>query len=208
MEVAARPKFDRRVHADPVGRLHHGAVVAHVLDSGPRVLGDEVRGREIRCVVPARRRDRHRDRIEPVAGQQIIALEDEIVARRVHDRVGRDRVVEGVNPGLLDLVDGHAHAERIDLAVGGQAAHQHRDVELAPLAVDHVGEQECLAVFFVDAASELPAHQRVHLGVLVDLALDLDQEAGLAQRLDVLVQIGVAARGRGGCGRVFDFRCH
>lgn len=45
-----------------------------------------------------------------------------------------------------------------------------------------------------DAAAELPAHQRVHLGVLVELPVDLDQKARSAQRLDVIVKIGVLTR--------------
>src|SRR4249919_986239 len=41
-------------------RLDLSAVVADVLDPGLGILGDIVAGREIRCVVPSWRRDRHR----------------------------------------------------------------------------------------------------------------------------------------------------
>src|SRR5262249_14823428 len=84
----------------------------------------------------------------------------------------------------------------IDLAVGSKPGDQHRDIVFAALAVDHIGEEKRLAVLLGDAAAELPAHQRVHLGVLVDLAVDLDQEPGLVERADVFVQVGIGARGR------------
>ena len=75
------------------------------------------------------------------------------------------------DPARVDLLERAADADAIDLAIGGEPADQHRDVVLAPLAVDDVGEQERLAVLLGDAAAELPAHQRVHLGVLVDRAV-------------------------------------
>ena len=53
-------------------------------------------------------------------------------------------------------------------------------------------EQERLAVALPDAAAELPAHQRVHLLVLVHLPRHPDQQAGVVQPLEVLVKIGIA----------------
>ena len=97
------------------------------------------------------------------------------------------------HPALVHLLERAAEPDAIDLAVGGEPADQHRDVVLAPLGVDHVGEQERLAVPLGDAAAELPAHQRVHLGVLVDRPVDPDQQAGLVERADVVVQVGIGA---------------
>ena len=45
----------------------------------------------------------------------------------------------------------------------------------------------------VDAADELPAHQRMQLGILVDRPIDGEQQALLAQRVEMLVQIAIAA---------------
>ena len=100
------------------------------------------------------------------------------------------------DPVLLDLGQRDAHPHLVDLAVGRETADQDRDVELPPLGIGDVGEQERLAVLGVDPATELPAHQRVHLGVLVDPPVDLDQQAGFAQRRDMLVEIAVAPRRR------------
>ena len=87
-----------------------------------------------------------------------------------------------------------ADADAVDFAVGREPADQHRDVVFAALAVDDVGEQERLAILLLDAAAELPAHQRVHFRVFVDRAVDRDQQAGLVERADVIVQIGIGAR--------------
>ena len=113
------------------------------------------------------------------------------------DDARRQRLRRGRDPARVDLVERAADADAVDFAVGGEPADQHRDVVLAALGVGDVGEQERLAVLLLDAAAELPAHQRVHLGVLVDRAVDADEQAGLLQRADVVVQVGVGA----GCAR-------
>jgi len=58
-----------------------------------------------------------------------------------------------------------------------------------------VGEQERLAVGLGEPADELPAHQRVQLGVLVDRAVDLLQQAARAQGRKMLVEVRIAALG-------------
>ena len=65
---------------------------------------------------------------------------------------------------------------------------------MRPLAVDDVGEQERLALGLVEPAEELPAHQRVHLRILVDRLVDPQQQPRLVEILDVLVQVGITPR--------------
>ena len=65
---------------------------------------------------------------------------------------------------------------------------------VAPTRIGHVREQEGAAHLLWDAAAVLPAHERVHLAVLVDLAVDDAQQVPVAQHRDVLAQVGVAAR--------------
>ena len=113
----------------------------------------------------------------------------------------RQRVGDGLDPGRADLFERLAEADAVDVAVGGEARDQHRDVEAAALGVGRLGEQERLALRLRDAAAILPAHQRVHLGVFVDRLVDHDQATGARQRQHVLVQIGIAARVRGGPSR-------
>jgi hypothetical protein len=64
------------------------------------------------------------------------------------------------------------HTHGIDRTVTGQATNQDRRVELAPFAVGDIGKQERPPVSFGDAATVLPAHQGMHLGVLVDFLID------------------------------------
>ena len=48
------------------------------------------------------------------------------------------------------------------------------------------------------AADELPAHQRMQFGILVDRPVDGEQQAGSVERVEMIVQIAVAALRPGG----------
>jgi hypothetical protein len=176
------------------------AVVAHVLHAGVGVPGDVLRQRRVGRDVPARRRDRQRKPVEALAWLvELFAGDDDLVARRVGDDARRQWVLRSLHPARVDLVELAADADAVNLAIRRKPADQHRDVVLAALGVGDVGEQERLAVLLLDAAAELPAHQRVHLGVLVDRAVDADQLAGLFEGTNVVVQIGIG--GLFGTGR-------
>ena len=103
----------------------------------------------------------------------------------------------GVIPVLLDVLDLAADADAVDFAVGGQDAHRDRDVVPAAGAVDDVFEQKSLALRFRDAAAELPAHERMHLGVFVDRPLHADQQPLPLERSDMRMQVRIP--------RVFHF---
>src|SRR5439155_23543119 len=53
----------------------------------------------------------------------------------------------------------------------------HRHVVALALGVDHIAEQERAPLMFGYAADELPAHQRMQLGVLIDRPIDADEQA-------------------------------
>ena len=61
-----------------------------------------------------------------------------------------------------------------------------------------------LAIGLVDAADELPAHERMKLAILVDGTIDGDEQALLAQRVEMIVQVAVVARGSEGVGHDFS----
>ncbi len=207
--IDARSQLQRGVHAEPARRLHVAAIVAEILDAGVGILGDVLRQRRIGRDVPAGRRDRQRNAVEPVAGLvQRLAGDHDVMAWRLIDNARRDRVRRRLDPALVDFVKAAADADAIDFPVRGEHADRDRNVVFALFAVDHVGEQESLAIPLLDAAAELPAHQRVHFGVLVDRPVDGDEQVGLIERLDVIVQVRIAARRngvRGGRDR-FTFR--
>jgi hypothetical protein len=175
------------------------AVVAHVLDAAVGIFGDVLRQCRVRRDVPARRRDRQRDAVEAVA--RLVERrtgDDDLVAGRVVDEARRQRALRRLDPARIDLLERTVDADAVDLAVRRQPADQHRDVVLAPLAVDDVGEQKRLAVLLLDPAAELPPHQRVHLRVLVDRSIDLDQQPGPVEGTHMIVQVGIGrARGDG-----------
>ena len=67
-----------------------------------------------------------------------------------------------------------------------------------------MGEQEGAALVFVEAALELPAHQRVQFGILVDRAVDAHQEARGLQVGEVFLKIRRRAAGYGVARRSFQ----
>ena len=203
--VNALVEFDLRVHAQPGRAFDHGPVVADVLPPGVRVLGDEHRARGIGRVVEARRRDRDRQPIDALAVLvQGVADGHDLLARGVVDKLRLELMLLGEIPLLLDVLDLAADAEAVDLAVGGEDADRDRNVVALPLGVGDVLEQKPLALRLRNAAAELPAHQRVHLGVLVDRPLHPHQMAVPLQRRDMRVQVGVGEVRAGDVG-AFEF---
>src|SRR5262249_30281879 len=103
-----------------------------------------------------------------------------------------------------DILDRSIHANRVDRAVGGDRADHDRHVVGATAAVTHFREQKRPAVSLIETSDELPAHQRMQFSVFVDRAIDGEQQALLAQRIEVLVQIAIAARGPRNRARALD----
>ncbi len=130
--------------------------------------------------------------VEPVPfAQKGRALDDHVVAGRLVHDAGRDGVRDRVVPFRLDLRYRGAHADAVDGAVGGDGADHDGDVVFAAVPVMDVGEEERLALGLVQPADELPAHQRVQLGILVDRPVDGQEKSRLPERRQMLVQIGV-----------------
>ena len=96
-------------------------------------------------------------------------------------------------PPRLDFVRRAPHAEAINFPISRQRADYHGERILAAAAVDDIGEQESLALVLLDAADELPAHERMQLRVLVHGAVNGQQQAPLVERCEMLVQVEVAA---------------
>jgi hypothetical protein len=106
----------------------------------------------------------------------------------------RNRRVERLDPCRANLVQRPAEPDAVDVPVGRKSRHQHRGIKTAALGIDRLREQERLAFGLRDAAAELPAHQRVHLGVLVDRLVDDHKQPFARKRQHVLVQVGIGAR--------------
>ncbi len=98
----------------------------------------------------------------------------------------------GVVPLLLDFLDVTADADAVDFPVGSEDANRDRNVVTAAGAVDDVLEQKRLALGFRNSTAELPAHQRVHLGILVDRPRNADQKAFLLESGDMRVQVRIS----------------
>src|SRR5262249_36091329 len=99
------------------------------------------------------------------------------------------RMVDRAHPGVADRLDRTAHAGRVNLRRSGERADHHRHVVAAALAVGDVAEQEGAALLFRHAADELPAHQRMQLGILVDRPGDAHKETSRGKIGKVLLEI-------------------
>ena len=98
-----------------------------------------------------------------------------------------------MHPGGADLVERAAKANPIDVRIGGEPRDQHRYIVAGAFAIGGLREQECSPIAFGNAATILPADQRVDFCIFVDRLIDDDQQPGAVQRQHMIVQIGIAA---------------
>src|SRR5688572_8222806 len=120
--------------------------------------------------------------IERVAGYH------NFLAGRVGDAARSNRLADSGAPGTADVLEAAAEADSVDGVVAGKPRHQHRAVIGAAGGIRGAREQERLALLLRNAAAILPANQWVDFGVFVDPTIDDEQQAGLRQRGDMLVQ--------------------
>src|SRR5262249_51439435 len=112
----------------------------------------------------------------------------------------------GMVPFLLDMIDVATDTNAVDLPIGGKDADRDRNVVAAARAVGDVLEQERLALRLRDASTELPAHERVHFGILVDRPLHANEEAVLLERGDMRVNVRISRAGHAS-SRSSKWRC-
>ena len=197
-EAAGAGRLARHhAHREPVGRLQRRAISAHVLHAAVGIAGDAQSRRQIRRGIEARRRHRHRQRVEPARRFQIVAGDDHFLATRRRHGDRRNRMIDRRHPGFADLLDLAAHADGVDLRRRRQRADHDRNVVFAALGVGDVGEDEGAALVLGHAADELPAHQRMQLGVLVDRGVDALDQAGGFEIGEMILEI----EARAGAGR-------
>src|SRR5262249_19252504 len=162
---------------------------AHVLDAAVGVAGDAEGGSEVGRGIEARRRDRYRQAREPARRLEIFSGKHDLLAARGCDHGRRKRLSDRTHPRLADVLDRLAHADGIDRGRGRKRADHHRNVVPPALGVDHVGEQESAPLVLRDAAEELPAHQRMQLGILVDGAIDAEEQPVRLEIRQMLLEV-------------------
>ena len=172
------------------------AIGADVLDTGVRILGDVVTGRQIRCVVPAGTRDRHRQRVKARSPSRSSSspMITTCLAWRDRNQPRRGRLGNGfarqAAPTWSRLA---AETDAVDGAVGGKPADQHRALIVAPLAVCRLSEKERPALVPRECRRDIASAPADAFRCLVDRLVDDEEQAGTRKREHVLVQIGVTA---------------
>ena len=142
------------------------------------------------------RRDRDRQRREAAAGpRQFLARHDDLLARRGLDEFRWDRVVAVAFTQRSGLLLRSRPCQAVDRGGGRERADDDREVvSLRPERIDHVGEEKGPPRLLGEAADELPAHERVQLGVLVDRPVDPHEQAALLEARDMLLKIDSNSR--------------
>jgi hypothetical protein len=91
----------------------------------------------------------------------------------------------------------------MDLRRRRQRADHDWNVVFAALGVGDVGEDKGAALVLGHAADELPAHQRMQLGVLVDRGVDARDQAGGFEIGEMILEIEAGAFARRTCAASF-----
>ena len=133
-----------------------------------------------------------------VFGQQVFAIDNHIMARRIFYHARRHRIGDRVGPFGRDAIDRRIHAGRVDILVGSERTDDDRDIVLTALGVCGVRKQKRFALIFAQAAPELPAHKRRHFGVLVYGLIDDIEKVSRLELVDMLLKIPVYALACGG----------
>ena len=120
-------------------------------------------------------------------------MNDNFLARRFFDDFGFDGVGNGMTPSFANVCNCTAHAGAVNLTRCCQCAHHNGNVVFFAFAIDHIGKQKSFAVGLGYTPPKLPANQGVQLGVLVDGAINGDQQPLLVKFGQVFVKITVAA---------------
>ena len=170
-------------------------ISAVIVDAGVRIAGDHVGRRQCRGAIEARGGDGDRQRIQPVAfAFERVAHDDDVLTCRLLHNARRYRIRDRLLPAWLHFFRRCVHAEAVNAPVARERADDDRILVAPAFGIDDVREQERFALMLFDAAHILPAHERMKLGILVDWPVYRQQQALLAQRLEMLVQIRVSAR--------------
>ena len=106
----------------------------------------------------------------------MVARKHDLLAARRTDGNRRKGTGNGPHPGCPDGLDRLSHPDGIDLRRGRERADHDRNIVTPALRVRHIGEQERAPLVFRHATEELPAHQRMQLGILVDGAIDANEQ--------------------------------
>ena len=82
-----------------------------------------------------------------------------------------------------------AHPHGIDFRRRRKRANRNRHVVALPARIDHVGEQKSAPLIFPQPTLELPAHQGMQLGILVDRPIDAQEQPARIERREMILEV-------------------
>src|SRR5262249_16346915 len=103
---------------------------------------------------------------------------------------GFDGFFQRPGPNLFYFILTTVETQSIDFLRAGKTANEHWNVVLFALGVVNLIKIKRPPLFFPQTA-ELPAHQRVHLGVFIDGPRDAVQKSRAVQSIDIFLKIFV-----------------
>src|SRR5439155_27354187 len=167
MCVNSQHQLQRRIRSETARCFMRSSVNTYVLDSRCRIFGDVLRQCCLLRGIPTRCRNRQWNAVECISRfVEITAADDDFVAHGILHHARRNRIRDGPGPYIIQLVKRTAHADPVNLTTRGQRTYGHGYVVFASLAVDNIGEEECLVISLLNPATELPPDERMHLRIL------------------------------------------
>jgi hypothetical protein len=77
--------------------------------------------------------------------------------------------------------------------IAGERSNDDGELVAAAARIDNIGEKKRLAIVLIDAADILPADKGMELRILINGPIYRQQQALFTKRIEMLVEIGVAA---------------
>src|SRR5713226_2146262 len=178
---------------DPIHSLDMAPVISDIANACLRILRHPMASSDKRCAVKTRSRDRDRELKKASCALQVVPFLDDLLNRPAPDDDRLNRAAKSSVPFFPKLFWTGVEAQSVDVFRTCHHTYGHGDIVAPPLGVCNLLEEKAAPLLFRQPAAVLPAHQRMHLRVLVDLAPHADEQPFALERGHVFMQIRVSS---------------
>src|SRR3990167_3844625 len=170
--------------------LDQSPVIADVSLPGLRILCDPVACSDVGTVVKTRGRNRNGKLRKAAVAEKLFSLMDLFHNRSAADYLRLQQMIHGVDPAVRDFFGAALQTQAIDFSRCRQSTDQNRAGIFSIFGISDVFKEKSLAFEFFQAA-KLPAHQRLKLSILIDLASNTNKLPVLLQDRNELAQVAI-----------------